>query len=188
MTELCSGYLSGRCNWLYVLIMSETRFRVNLHSTQQAFVALEDVLKSFWRRLANTSWRRLGRRKIVALKMSWRHILKTSGRHVLKTSWRQTKCLLGISLSNKSKSVSDKSISHISISDKSRRIQNPLIRTQQFQYSSYLETQAFLFWELKLKYLTTVSLLWNQVNSNSTFQNRWGNKNEVLSNMLDKYI
>ena len=57
----------------------------------------EDVLKSFWRRLANTSWRRLGRRKIVMLKMSWRHVLKTSRRYVLKTSWRQTKCLLEIS-------------------------------------------------------------------------------------------
>ena len=58
--------------------------------------------------------------------------LLRSRRHedVFKTSCRQTKCLLGISLSNKSKSVSDKSTSHISISDKSRRIQNALIRTQ----------------------------------------------------------
>ena len=43
---------------------------------------------------------------------------------------RQTKCLLGISSSNKSKSVSDESISHISIADKSRRIQNALITAQ----------------------------------------------------------
>ena len=29
MIELCSGYLSVRCIWLYVLVMSRTRFRVN---------------------------------------------------------------------------------------------------------------------------------------------------------------
>ena len=56
-------------------------------------------------------------------------VLKTCLEDVLKTSWWQTKCLLGISLSNKSKSVSDKPTSHISISAKSRRIQNALIRT-----------------------------------------------------------
>ena len=32
MIELCSEYLSVRCIWLYVLIMSRTCFRVNLHS------------------------------------------------------------------------------------------------------------------------------------------------------------
>ena len=75
-------------------------------------------------------------------------VFKTYLQEVFKKSWRQTKCLLGISVSNKSKSVSDKSISHISISDKSRRIQNVLISTQYFWYSfdSDFETQAvFLF-------------------------------------------
>ena len=38
-------------------------------------------------------------------------------------------CLLGISVSKKSRSVSDRSISHIPISDKSRWIQNALIST-----------------------------------------------------------
>ena len=32
MIELCCGYLSVPCIWLNVLIMSRTRFRVNLHS------------------------------------------------------------------------------------------------------------------------------------------------------------
>ena len=32
MIELCSEYLSVRCNWLYILINSRTRFRVNPHS------------------------------------------------------------------------------------------------------------------------------------------------------------
>ena len=29
MSELCSEYLSVRCIWLYVFVMSRTRFRVN---------------------------------------------------------------------------------------------------------------------------------------------------------------
>ena len=136
-----------------------------------------------WRRVEGLSWRRL---ETCLEDMSWRR----------QTSWRQTKCLLGISLSSKSKSVSDKSISHISIShisishisisDKSKRIQNALIKIQQFQYSSYLETHAFLFWELKS--LTIAWLLWNQVKSNSTLQNRWRSNKKVLGNILDKYI
>ena len=32
MIELCCEYLSVRCIWLYVLVMSCTHFRVNLHS------------------------------------------------------------------------------------------------------------------------------------------------------------
>ena len=44
--------------------------------------------KTSSRRLANRSWRRLGKRKIVMLKTSWRHVLKTSWRYVLRTSWR----------------------------------------------------------------------------------------------------
>ena len=87
---------------------------------------LEDVLKTFWRCL--------GRWKIVMLKTSSRafktcledvlktclkDILKEYFQNVLKMSWRQTKCLLGISVYNKSKSVSNKFISHKYISDES---------------------------------------------------------------------
>ena len=32
MIELCCEYLSARCIWLYVIIMSRTSFRVNPHS------------------------------------------------------------------------------------------------------------------------------------------------------------
>ena len=32
MVELCCEHLSVRCIWLYVIIMSRTSFRVNLHS------------------------------------------------------------------------------------------------------------------------------------------------------------
>ena len=54
--------------------------------------------KTFWRRLAKTSWRRL--EDVFLEDMSWR---------VCKTSWRLTKCLLELSVSNKSKCVSNKS-------------------------------------------------------------------------------
>ena len=50
-----------------------------------------------------------------------------------------------MSVPKKSKSVSDKSIFHISIIDKSMWIHNVLISTQQLWYSSHFETQvAFL--------------------------------------------
>ena len=54
-----------------------------------------------------TSWKRLGRSKVVTLKTSLR---------CLETK----KCLLAISVSNKSKSLSDKAISHESLSHKSK--------------------------------------------------------------------
>ena len=75
-----------------------------------------------------TSWRRLGRRKIVTLKTFWgrlEDVLKTCLEDVLKTSledvlntyledvckmsWRQTKCFLKLSVSSKSKCLSNKS-------------------------------------------------------------------------------
>ena len=81
---------------------------------------LQDVLKTSWKTkncyaedVLKTSWRHV-------LKTSWRHVLKTSWRHVLKTLWRKAKYLLGISVSNKSKCVSNKSIFHKSISDNSK--------------------------------------------------------------------
>ena len=111
------------------------------HFTQQTFIGLQDMS---WRHLQNVfrvtifcllrhfedvlEDKKLLRWRVF--KTSSRCVFKTPSRHVFKTSWRQTKCLLGISVSKKSKSVSGKSISHISISDKSRRIQNGLISTQ----------------------------------------------------------
>ena len=53
-----------------------------------------------------SSWRHLDDILQDVLKMSWRHVLKTSWR----TLWRQTKNLLVISVSNKSKCASNKTI------------------------------------------------------------------------------
>ena len=64
---------------------------------------------------------------VVGFSRHLKDILKTCFEDIFKTSWRETKCLLGISVSNKSKCVSNKSIFHKSISGESKV--NP-IRTQ----------------------------------------------------------
>ena len=54
------------------------------------------------------------------LKICREDVLKTCFEGVFKASWKQTKRLLGISVSSKSKSVSNKSLFHRSISDESK--------------------------------------------------------------------
>ena len=87
---------------------------------------LEDVLKTYWRHLARRleevledetllRWRRLE----DVLKTYLEDVLKTCLEDALKALWKETKYLLGISVSNKSKCVSNKSIFHKSISDNS---------------------------------------------------------------------
>ena len=85
---------------------------------------VEDVFKTYLEhvftrlqrnKFSSSSWRHLGRRKIVTLNTSSSRL-----EDIFKTSWRQTKCLLGISVCNKSKCVSSESIFHKSISDESK--------------------------------------------------------------------
>ena len=85
------------------------------------------VLKMSSRHVLKTSSTRLQRNNFSSSKTKTsrktkncyaKDVFKTSWGHVLKKSWRQTKCLLWISVSSKSISVSDKSVSHISISEK----------------------------------------------------------------------
>ena len=94
---------------------------------------LEDVLKTSCKDVLKTSWKT--KNCYVTLKTSedvfktclTRRLQDMSSRRLQDVYWE---CLLGISASKKSKSASDRSISHISIFDKSRRIQNALISTQ----------------------------------------------------------
>ena len=110
--------------------------------SQQTFVRLETssrhVLKTSSTRLqrnnftsSKTSWRRLEdvfedeklfrwRRLEDVLKTYLQDVFKTYLEDVLKTLWRETKYLPGISVSNKSKCVSSKSIFDKSISDNSK--------------------------------------------------------------------
>ena len=122
----------------------------------------EDVLKT----CRKTSWRRLGRKKNRYAE----DVLRICLEDVLKTSWSHTKCLLGISVSNKSKSVSNKSIFHKSISDES--IANP----KRINYNPIISI-FMLFWNsssisvLKIKISNGCSVLGNQLQSNSTLHN-----------------
>ena len=77
---------------------------------------LEDILQD----ALKTSWKMKNCYPEDVLKTCLEDVLKTYLEDVLKTLWRETKYLLGISVSNKSKCVSNKSILHKSISDNSK--------------------------------------------------------------------
>ena len=79
-----------------------------LHLPSRLQNVFEDKKLLYWRRLQDI------------LKTCLEDVLKTCLKDVLKTLWRQTKSLLGISASNKSKCVSNKSIFRKSISHNSK--------------------------------------------------------------------
>ena len=98
---------------------SSTRLqRNNFTSFKTSWRRLEDVLEDEkllrWRRLEDVLKTCLE----DVLKTCLEDVLKTYLEDVFKTSRRQTKCLLVISVSNKSKCVSNKSMFHKSVSDK----------------------------------------------------------------------
>ena len=102
-------------SWRHLEVVLKTSSR---HVLKTSSISLQrknfSSSKPSWRRLAKTSWKRLENVLKTSRKASW----KTKNCYpedILKTSWRQTKCLLGMSVSNKSKY---KSIFHKSISDK----------------------------------------------------------------------
>ena len=90
---------------------------------------LEDVFNSssaFNFSSSRTSWRCIQDVLEGEKFLRWsrlQDVLKTSLEDVFKTSWRFTKCLLGVSVPNKSKCVSNKSIFDKPISDESK--ENP---------------------------------------------------------------
>ena len=92
----------------------------NFTSSKTSLRRLKDVLEDEkllrWGRLQDALRRYLEH----VLKTCFEDVLKTYLEDVFKTSWRQTKCLLGIFVSKKSKCVSNKSIFHKSISEKSK--------------------------------------------------------------------
>ena len=95
-----------------------------------------------WRRLKDMSWSRLQ-------DMSWSRLSNMSSRH-LHDVLEEKKKWGYLYLTNRNGYVSNKSLFYKPISDESKGHPESLIRTQWFQYSSYLKIQAgFLFWELK---------------------------------------
>ena len=136
-----------------VLKTSSARLqRNNFRSCKTSWRGLEDVFKTS----PKTSSRRLGRRKNVTMKASSRRledvlktclegVLKTYLEDVFKTSQRQTKVLLVISVSNKSRCVSNKSLFHKLYLRKLRRIQNPKANPIISIFVLFWNTPAFLF-------------------------------------------
>ena len=85
--------------------------------------------------------------ELRSLKTCLKDVLKTCLEDLLRTLWRQTKSLLGISVS---KYVSNKSIFHKSISDNSKANPKCINQNPSFQSLSSFGTQAAsLFQELK---------------------------------------
>ena len=154
----------------------------NTSSTSLFFVfqdVLEDEKLLQWRRLQDILKTCLeGVLKACledVLKICLEDVLKSYLEDVSKPSWRQKNG--DLHLTNVNVYVTNKSIFHKSIFDESKANPKSLTRTQWFQYSSSFEIQAaFLFWEWKFL-MTVWCCLLNQLNSNSTLQNRWGNKN-----------
>ena len=127
------------CTKLVQFCLGESRWRVHSRSgvcyTGHSKHLL--VFKTYWRRLQqvfivtvfhlprrlqdvfNTSWRRFEDILQDVFKTSWK-TKNCYAEDVFKTSWRKTKCLLGISVYNKSKCVYNKSIFKRSISGESK--------------------------------------------------------------------
>ena len=116
----CAYIFRNPMNFFFILIFShffvtyavfvifqERRNASKRGNSQQTFVGLQDVLKTFSRHVLNTSWTRLqhnnftssktsGRRLVKTkncyaedvIKTSWKHALKMSWKHILKKSWR----------------------------------------------------------------------------------------------------
>ena len=127
--------------WDFPLLLSKrllvliTSYEVFSMSSAQQFFVLKTSPK--------TSWRRLGRRKIVTLKTCLEdalktrlegHVLKTSWRHVLKTSSRhladkQNFCWRYLYLTNLNVYLTNLYLTNLYLANL-RWIQNALIRTQ----------------------------------------------------------
>ena len=115
----------------HVLKTTSTRLQCNnFTSSKTSWRRLEDVLEDEkllrWRRLQDVLKTCLE----DVLKTCLEDVLKTYLEDVFKTSRRQTKFLLVISVSNKSKCVSNKSLFHKLYLRNLRRIQNASLRTQ----------------------------------------------------------
>ena len=103
------------CDVVFVYI-SVVMFKGNYMRTLQII----DIIKKINTSSYCTSWRPIYFFCICFFICSYPSVLKTCLEGVFKTFWRQTKCLLGLSVWNKSKCVSNKSIFHKSISGKSK--------------------------------------------------------------------
>ena len=121
--------------------------------------------------------------------LRWR-LLKTSWRHVLKTSWRhyrekQNAYWGYLYLTNLNVYLTNLYLTNLHLTIL-RRIQNALSRTHHFNICLIWNSSSISISRIKIS--DDCLMLWNQLNSNSTLQERRDNKNEFLSNILHKHI
>ena len=108
---LVLSFLPANICWssrLVLKIYSPHVHRNNFSSSKTSSRHLEKVLED----VLETSWKTKSCLRKDFFKTCLEVVLETCLEDVFTTSWRQTKYLLRISVSTKSKSVSDKSISH----------------------------------------------------------------------------
>ena len=110
-----NNFSSSKTSWRHLEDISQDVFKT---SSRRLYDVLEDEILLRWIRLQDV------------LKTCLEDVLKTCLEDIIKTSWRQTKCLLGIIVSNKSKCVSNKSIFSKFTSGKSKANPKLLIRTK----------------------------------------------------------
>ena len=145
--------------------------------------------KTSWRRLANTFWRRLQ-------DVLW-DVFKTSSRRIWKMPpsrgfedvledekllrWRSLEDVLEI----------NKMFTGISVLNHSLLRNFNQYLTNLYLTNLYLTNLRRIKKFINYNPITSIFVLfWNsisRINSKSTLQNRWGNKNEVLSNISHKY-
>ena len=137
MVNIFHWYSNQRTNLFRLVFFFSIRLRENEISVviyqpaQQTFVGLQDVLKTSYEDVLKKSWRSFQDLSHVLEDqklLRWRRLQDMSWRR-LQDVQRQTKFLLVISVSNKSKCVSDKSLFHKLYLKNLRRIQNASLRT-----------------------------------------------------------
>ena len=138
MVNIFHWYSNQRTNLFRLVFFFSIRLRENEISVviyqpaQQKFVGLQDVLKTSYEDVLKKSWRRFQDLSHVLEDqklLRWRRLQDMSWRR-LQDVQSQIKFLLVISVSNKSKCVSDKSLFYKLYLRNLRRIQSASLRTQ----------------------------------------------------------
>ena len=166
---------------MLVLKTSSTRLQRNNFTsskTSTSWRRLEDILQDVFK----ISWQMKHCYTEDVFKTSWRHVLKMSRRHY---GDKQNIYWGYLDLTNLNVYLANLYFANLYLTIL-RRIQHELIRT--------IISIFILFWNSssipisRIKISDDCLVLWNQLNSNSTFQKRRGDNNEFLSNIPHKHI
>ena len=147
------------------------------------FSSPKTSFKWSYKEVLKTPWKKKNSYAEDALKTSWRHVLKTFWRHVLKISSRshveKQKVYWGYLYLKKCKCVSNKSVFPKSISDETKANRKCINLNQIISiFVFFLNSSSISI--SRIKTYDDCSVLWNQLYSNSTLQNTWGNKKLIF--------